>query len=135
MDPSLDMQKAIRARLIASPALVSVVPADNVLDHNSRPEVSPMISIGEGQSLLGPGIKRTRYEVYADLHIWTEEPGLASAKAIAGLIRDALRDGFWTLTAHHVADAYIQTTRFLRDPDGKHGHGIITLRAHLVEVT
>jgi hypothetical protein len=134
MDASLDLQTALRARLIASGPLTSLVPATSILDRNSRPEVFPCILVGDGQTLLGPGVQRLRHEVYADLHAWAVEPGLATVKTIAGLIRDALRDGPWSLTSHHLADAYVQSTRFLRDPSGLHGHAVLTLRAHLVEI-
>ncbi|WP_126978525.1 DUF3168 domain-containing protein [Frigidibacter oleivorans] len=133
MEASLDLQRAIRARLIAAPALTAAVPAGHILDRNAGPELFPCILIGEGQALAGDGLMRTRHEIFLDLHVWADEPGLATAKLICGLIRDTLRDGPWALEAHHVADAYFQATRFMRDPDGRHSHAVITLRAHLVE--
>lgn len=132
-EPSLALQAMVRARLTGSALLTSLVPAAHVLDKNSRPEVFPCILIGEAQTLPGPSMSRTRYEVFADLHIWAEEPGLASCKLIAGAVRDALRDRPWSVAGFHVADAYIQSTRFLRDPDGQHSHGILTLRADMME--
>ncbi|ARE39858.1 hypothetical protein RGUI_1717 [Rhodovulum sp. P5] len=135
IDASLDLQKALRARLVASTEVLGQVPAAHILDRNSRPEVFPCILIGESQSLAGAGLSRIRQELHSDLHIWAEEPGLAISKTIAGAIRAALGEGPWSLDHHHVADLYIQQVRFLRDPDGIHSHGVMTLRAHLVEVS
>ncbi|MFE3837543.1 DUF3168 domain-containing protein [Pseudogemmobacter sonorensis] len=132
-EPSLALQAMLRARMVASGVVTSLVPAAHILDRNTRPEVFPCILIGEAQTLPGPGLMRTRHEVFADLHIWAEEPGLATAKLIAGTIRDALRDRPWTVTGFHVADAYVQSTRFLRDPSGV-SHGVMTLRADMMEV-
>src|SRR5690606_20915740 len=53
MEPSLALQKAIRARLIGTPAVTALVPAANMLDKNSRPEVFPSIIIGEAQTVPG----------------------------------------------------------------------------------
>lgn len=134
-DPSLDLQKAIRARLIGTPAVTALVPAANVLDKNNRPEVFPSIIVGEGQTVPGDGLARNRHTVFADLHIWQAEPGLAQAKAIAGAIRQAFAAPLYTIDGHQVADLLITSTRFMRDPDGIHSHGIVSIEAQLVEVT
>lgn len=132
-DPSLDFQKALRARLVASSAVTSLVPAAAILDRNARPVLDPSIIIGEGQTVPDDGLSRNRHITYADLHIWKTEAGLAGVKQIAGAIRDALADGFWSFDHFHVADMQIAGTRFLRDPDGLHSHGIVSLQARVVE--
>lgn len=134
MEPSLALQKAIRSRLIAASAVTSLVPATSIVDRNGKPATFPCILIGEAQTMQGAGIDRRRSDVYPDLHVWTTEPGLAQAKAIVGAIRDALADGPWTVDGHHVADLHIGSTRFLRDPDGLHAHGVVSISALLVEL-
>lgn len=134
MEPSLLLQKAIRSRLVASPALTAVVPAVAIVDRNARPETFPCILIGESQTVPDEGLFRSRHVVYADLHIWQREDSLTGVKGIAGLIRDALTDGMWSVPGLHVADLYITQTRFLRDPGGLHSHGIITLQANVAGV-
>jgi hypothetical protein len=134
-EPSLAMQAAIRARLVATGAVTSLVPATSILDKNSRPETFPSIIIGEGQTVPDEGLARRRHQVFADLHIWQKEAGLVGAKQIAGAIRDALADTFWNVTGLHVADLHIASSRFLRDPGGLHSHGIITLQASVSETT
>lgn len=133
MEPSLDLQKAIRSRLVASSSVTSLVPAAKILDKNGRPEVFPCILIGEGETMPDDGVARNRHQSFADLHLWQTEPGLAGVKAIAGAIRGALSDGPLSVDGFRVADLRIERSRFLRDPDGIHSHGVISLQARLVE--
>ncbi len=133
-EPSLALQAAIRVRLVASSALVALVPAASILDRNSRPETFPCILIGESQTIPDEGLARTRHQIFADLHIWQKEAGVAGAKQIAGAVREALADTRWTIPGLHVADLYVSSSRFIRDPDGIHSHGVITLQASVVEV-
>jgi hypothetical protein len=134
IEPSLDLQKAIRARLVASSAVTSLVPASAIVDRNWRPEVFPCILIGEGQTLAPEGLSRNRYQVYADVHLWQTENGLTGVKMIAQAVRDALADGALTLDTHRVADLFVHGTRFMRDQDGLHSHGVMMLSATLVEM-
>lgn len=138
-EPSLDLQKAIRARLVATSALTALVPATSIFDRNLRPETFPCIILGEGHTFPGEGLARNRVEVYLDLHLWTAGDSLASVKLIAQAIRSALADRFWTLDAHSVADLYVRSVRFIRDKDSErshdmHSHGVMTLFARLVEL-
>ena len=86
-DPSLVLQKAIRQRLIASGDVLALVPETSVMDSNGRPEVTPCILIGEGQSVL----RRFNATCYATLHVWVQEPGLVKAKDIGSAIVAAVR--------------------------------------------
>lgn len=131
---SLDLQKAIRGRLIASASVTSLVSGSAIFDRNRRPETFPCIILGEGQTLSPQGLARNRYEVYADLHLWASETGLTFVQSVADAIRGALADGQLTLDDHHLADLYVHSQRLQRDADGLHSHCILTLYAHLVEV-
>ena len=133
MEPSLELQKAIRGKLVAASAVISLVPAESILDSNGLPSVFPCILIGEGQSVAGSDIARRRHDCYLDLHVWTEEPGLVHSKAISGAIRGALFDAVWTVPGIHVADLHITQSRFMRDPDGKHGHAVVSITAMVKE--
>ncbi|WP_353641965.1 DUF3168 domain-containing protein [Mesorhizobium sp. WSM2239] len=134
MEPSLDLQKSLRNRLVATSAVTALVPATSILDRNARPELDNAIIIGEGQTLPDEGLARHRHQAFADLHIWRKEVGLAGSKQIAGAIRDALNDGPLTLDHFRIADLRIASTRFLRDPDGIHSHAVMSLEARLVEL-
>lgn len=127
--------KAIRLRLINAPAVTALTPAASIMDRSARPERFPCIIIGEGQTVLeGADYSRLRVRTYADLHIWTQEEGLASLKRIAGAVVDALEDEpFWSVDGHFCADLLLRSVRYMRDPAGQHGHAIVTVEALLVE--
>lgn len=134
MEPSLPLQAAIRARLVASSAVTSIIPATAIVDRNAAPALDHSIVIGEGQTIPDAGIARNRHEVFADLHIWRKEPGLVGSKQAVGAIRDALNDGPLTVAGFHVIDLRIASSRFLRDPGGLHSHAVLSLEARLIEV-
>lgn len=131
-EPSLALQALVRSRLIGSTDLVALVPADHVLDKNVRPEVFPAIIIGEGMTLPDDGLARDRFAVTLDVHVWAEEPGLATVKTISAHARAALVLPF-VVPGFHVADLRFASTRFMRDP-GPYGHGVITVEAIMKEI-
>lgn len=137
MSAELALQKAIRARLIGTDALTQLVPASNILDRNERPNPRPSIVIGEGQSVdEGDSIARTLTRVYMDLHVWVEEPSTETSKRIAGAIRMAVKTGKFPVSdGFHFADCRVRGSRFLRDPDGKTSHAIVTIDALVQEVS
>jgi hypothetical protein len=136
-DPSLALQKAIRARLIASTDVLALIPAGNILDTNGRPEVVPAILLGEGQTVM----RRFNSTSYATIHIWMSEPGLVQAKEVGSAIVDALTfdaeveravlhlDGF---ICH---DLSVTNLQYLRDQHGPYSHGIVTVAGIMKAVT
>jgi hypothetical protein len=135
-DPSLALQKVIRWRIAASTDVLALVPFDNIMDSNSRPEVMPCILIGEGHSVL----RRFNATCYATIHIWFQEPGLVQAKKcasaiVAALTVDAQLDGplnFDDFSSNDLGgfichDLAATNTQFIRDPHGPYSHGIVTV--------
>lgn len=136
MSVDLEVQKAIRARLIATPAVVALVPAGHILDVNQRPAPVPSIILGESQEIdEGTSLKRSHTRIYHTVHVWQREASLEGAKQIAGTIRGAIRAGRLVLPAGlHCADLLVSSGRFMRDPDGEHSHGVLTIEALIAEV-
>ena len=134
MEASLELQKAVRLRLVAATVVTSLVPAASIVDRNGTPSTFPSILLGEGQSVPGGDIARRRHDVFLDLHIWQKETGLAFSKQVAGAIREALTDAVWSIPGLHVADLYVTSSRFLRDPNGTTSHGVLSLTANVLEV-
>lgn len=133
-EPSLPLQAAIRARLVASSAVTSIIPATAIVDRNATPALDNSIVIGEAMTGPDDGLARHRHMIVADVHVWRKEPGLVGAKQVVGAIRAALSDGPLSVAGFHVADLRIASSRFLRDPGGLHSHGILSLEARLVEI-
>lgn len=129
MSADLEVQKAIRARLISFPAVSALVPAANILDRNQRPVPVPGIMLGETQVVdEGTSLKRAHVRVFHTVHVWQREASLEGVKAIAWAVRSAIHSGRLSLGAGlHCADAFVSSTRFLRDPDGETSHGVVTV--------
>lgn len=136
MTPELTLQKAVRERLISSAGVVALVPADNILDRNQRPNPDPSIILGEGQSVDdGDSISRTLTRIYMDLHLWKKELSTQGVKALAGAIRSTINGGRLKLDpGFHCVDCRVSSMRFLRDPDGETSHGVVTVEAKVQEL-
>lgn len=136
MTPEIALQKAVRARLISDIPTISLVPTASILDRNERPNPSPSIIIGEGQSVdEGDSLSRNLTRIYMDLHVWKKEPSTAGVKAISGAIRKAVASGnFPPVDGFHIADCYVQSARFMRDPDGETSHAVVTISAKVQEL-
>lgn len=130
-DPSLAVQKALRARLIATAAVTALVPAGNILDHNQRPAPDPSIVLGEDQVVDAKAtLKRDYVRVIATLHLWKKEASLEGVKAISGAVRRAIG----RVQALNLADpdfvcteCHVESTRFMRDRDGETSHGVVVI--------
>lgn len=135
MSADLAVQKAVRARLIATSAVTALVPASSILDVNQRPAPDPSIIIGEGMALEGDDIARLKQRVVLDLHVWKKEPSLEGVKKIAGTIRTAIHAARFPEAGNaHFGDCRVSSMRFLRDPDGETSHGVVTVEALVAEV-
>jgi hypothetical protein len=127
-EPSLDLQKAIRARLLASADLMALVPGDNIMDSAGRPERFPGINLGEGQTVY----RRFDSTTHATLHIWVQETGLVTSKAIASaivgaLVVDAQIQGVLILDNFICHDLRVTQTQFLRDPHDSLSHCVVSV--------
>lgn len=134
MSAALAVQIAVRTRLVSTAAVTALVPADNIVDINSRPSPDPAIIIGEGQALEYGDIARRGEMVILDLHVWKKETGLEGVKAIAGAIRTAIHTERLAVVGYSCGDSRVTSMRFMRDPDGETAHGVVTVEALVVEV-
>jgi hypothetical protein len=128
------MQTAIRGRLVSTSAVTGLVPADHIRDSNALPDIDPCIIIGEGQSVDEGRIDRKATRVFSTLHVWKKEPGLVGVKDIAWAVRQAVHGAQIVATGYQVGLCYVSSMRYLRDPDGKTAHGIVTVESLLTEV-
>jgi hypothetical protein len=128
-EPSIDLLNAIRQRLSASATFMALVPdALSLRDSNGKPELPLIVNIGETQTIY----RRFDSTVYATLHVWMQEPGLAGSKAIASAIVaavlvDAQIDGALILDNFICHDLRVTQTQFLRDPHGSYSHGVVSV--------
>lgn len=135
MSADLAVQKAIRARLVASPAVTGLVPASSILDRNATPAPRPGIVIGDVQVIdEGTSIARTRERIFHTVHVWKTEPSREGVKEIMAAIRTAIRSARLELAApYHCADWRVRSMRALSDPDGETSHGVMVVDVLAVE--
>ena len=128
MEPSFSLQTAVRARLIASPELIELVPADQILDRHGRPEADRLIIIGTGNTLYSDDYSSFADTATLDVHVWVREPDFSACKTIAHLVRVALKNPPWSAPGYMV-HGLTATARWMRDPDQEFAHGVIGLSA------
>jgi hypothetical protein len=130
IEPTLALQTAIRAALLASPAVTNLVPADHIRSGSTRPDKTPRIIMSDGNTALHGhdyASQRTAW-VYLDLHIWTLDAGQDAAKQIAGFVTAALNNPL-TIEGCDCDHFRVTASRFLRDPDPAFGHGVLSVEA------
>jgi len=133
-EPSLAVQKTLRSRLIASSAVTALVTVGNVALDARRPEAMPCIVIGPATVNFMDCFDVFFDEVFCDLHLWTNESGLSSVKEIAGAIRAVIDASVLTIEGFRVVNSKLASARYVRDPDGEHVHGILSVEA-IVQAT
>jgi hypothetical protein len=130
IEPSIAFQTALRAALIAAPAVTALVPVAQIRAGSTRPAELPCIVLGSPQTQnLGRtsgGSYLTR--VVLDLHVWAIEDGADMARQIGGAVVLALWD------APHADEVGIDAFErpsftYLRDPDPAlaYCHGVGTV--------
>lgn len=70
------------------------------------------------------------WEVTAEVHIWSREPGFSQAKTVAASCYSALADHGPDFPGYRVGWFAMQNQRWLRDPDGLTSHGVMEYRAN-----
>lgn len=126
-EPSLALQTAIRARLIASPHVMELVDATEIRDGDTRPDAFPSIILGDAQvNVAGHYANYRNVTCFMDLHIWAAD--LETAKRIGAAVSKALHPAL-PVNGFDLNDG-LRTERsiFMRDPSGC-GHGVVSLRA------
>lgn len=134
IEPSLAIQRAIRARLAADPAVTALVPAERIFDGRWRTDQLPCIIVGEGSVNYSNEYTETYYnEVYLDVHVWAREEGFEQTKEICGAIRNCLKQAPWSVDSYFVQGISPSNARFIRGKDAENAHAIISVDAVMQE--
>lgn len=133
IDPALALQGALRAALVDSPALAALVPADHIRAGAIRPERLPSVVFADAQvEFLGCAAGSQRLaRVFLTLHIWAQEDGADTARAIGGAVYQALEFGPVDSPELAVDEWNRPRLVWLRDPKPELSltHGVMTLEA------
>ncbi|TPM61103.1 DUF3168 domain-containing protein [Mesorhizobium sp. B2-2-4] len=132
IEPTLALQTAIRAALIAAPAVIALVPADHIRSGSTRPDNLPSIIMSGGQTIfLGNG-SGSQYlaRVFLDLHIWAVEDGADTAQAIGFAVSNILKEAP-DAAGFSFDDFGLPAIRWMRDPEPEKSftHGVLTVEA------
>lgn len=132
IEPTLALQAAIRAALIAAPAVTELVPADHIRGGSTRPDNLPCIIMASGQTIFLGNASGAQYlaRVFLDLHIWAVEDGADTAKAIGFAVSNVLKEA--PDAAAFAFDEFgLPAIRWMRDPDPdkSYTHGVLTVEA------
>lgn len=129
-DPSIEFQTALRAGLIANPAVSALIPAEHIRAGSTRPGNLPTIILANPQTInLGRASGdwlMTR--VFLDLHVWALADGADMARQIGTAVSVALWDRPHSATVG--IDSYQRPSfRYMRDPDPEiaYCHGVGTV--------
>lgn len=133
-EPSLELQGAIRNKLLAASA-VTVLVGERIYDSVPRDgqgnvtAAFPYVTLGEDQVLASLADCYDGADVALTLHAWSRKPGYPEAKKLGNAIAEALHEADLNLSENRLLFLEFEGAQYLRDPDGKTSHGVITFRA------
>jgi len=134
IEPSLALQTAVRSALIASPAVLEHVAADNIRAGAIRPDNTPAIVLAPARvAVLGRASGgQIVAEVRAMLNIWAVDDGSTVAQAVAGAVLAVLMDAP-PADGFSIDEFDRPELAWMRDPDParSYTHGAVSLRAVL----
>lgn len=130
-EPTLVLQRLIRARLIADAGVTDLVPAGSIVSQPRKPDPSPVIIIGEGHAFLADLDDTFHDEAFVIVDAWAREDTTTGVKNIASAIRQALRDRPWTMPGYLCHRLRIEGVEFRRE--GEFARGIVTVSAIMQE--
>jgi hypothetical protein len=133
-EASLDFQKHVRSALTSYLPLIPLVSPNAIFDRIGTPERFPCVLIGESFSEFPDDFSAFFSNITMDLHIWSSATSTAEVKAISHEIRKALMSTPVVMDGNEIVDLQVPSARFLRDPDGIHHHGILTVTAIVREL-
>ena len=133
IEPSVALQTALRATLIADPAVTALVQPNRIRAGSTRPDRFPCIVMGYAQThYLGRASGDQHVtRINLDLHIWAIEDGADTARAIGFAVSKAVtglaneQDGF------SIDQLDQPRVVWLRDPQPElsYVHGVIEIEA------
>lgn len=127
-DPSLSIQDAIIEALLANPNVTALVNL-RVFDKPKADATYPYISMGTSQALTEDAECIEGYEVFHRVDVWSQKPGYAEVKEIAGAVRKAIHRIDLPLSGFALVEIEHRTTDYIRDPNPLTSHAALEFRA------
>lgn len=128
-DPSLELQKAIVARLKTDPGVDAII-AGRIFDAVPDGASKPYVSLGLFQLLPEHGDCLDGGEAFVTLDGWANGPDTVEVKRLGTALAKALDQAPLLLdTPQRLVEITIEQTQYLRDPDGITAHAVLVLHA------
>jgi Protein of unknown function (DUF3168) len=128
-DPSLQLQKAIVARLKADAGVAAIVNG-RIYDAVPGGAVKPYISFGPFQLLPEHGDCLDGGEAFVTLDGWAAGPDTVQVKQLGSAVAKALDLAPIVLESpQRLVEMSVEQTQYMRDPDGITAHAVITVHA------
>lgn len=113
-------------------AITGISPAvagGRVYDQVPEDPTFPYLTIGDEQVIDDGNSCEDGWEVFSDVHIWARPPE-GSKAAIKGIIANIVPviTALTSVTGFNIVIVELNSSRVLRDPDGKTEHAIVTFR-------
>lgn len=130
-DPSLAIQIALVARISELATELSGRVYDDVPPSDQREADTgaafPYVSLGDGQIVPVDEECFDRTTTYFKVNVWSRAQGFPEAKRIAGVIRLGLHEKDLAIGGHILDSLRVESTNYLRDPDGKTRRALLEL--------
>lgn len=126
-DPTLPLQQAISALLLADPDVASLID-DRLFDKIPNAPEFPYASFGEFQLLPELGEGTDAAQSFVTLHTWDRFKSSRATKGLARAVIAALHDQDVVIDGGAVQSLLLESSRVLPDPDGLTSHGVLTFQ-------
>jgi hypothetical protein len=127
--PIIALRKAMRAHLLADPALVTALGGGKIFDEAPRNADPPYVRFAEAQMRDWSAQASRGAEQLLTLAVVTTQRGVGSALALAQQIIDRLDEAPLTLEGHTLIDLRFVSMDAKRDPNGRFARVSIVFRA------
>ena len=128
IDPLLELQGAIVARLEADPVVAALV-GDRVLDRVPAGTSYPYVSMGPSDALSDDVDCINGFDITFQVDAWSDAVGFPEVRRVADAVRRALLATDLSLTENALVTFEHRQTRVMRDRDGLTSHAAITFTA------
>jgi hypothetical protein len=132
--PIVALRKAIRAALIADPALSGLLGGAFVFDEAPRGAALPYVAFGDSQTRDWSTATDRGIEQFLPLNIWSQQRGLAEALTIAARVTDLLDDAALALDGWRLVNLRLVASETKREANGRLARASLRFRAAMEQI-
>lgn len=128
--PFLALQKALLARLAGDAALSALLGGPRIHAEPPRAAEPPYVGLSESRTNDWSTVSDRGHEHLFTLSVWSRQPGIREALAVAGRIEELLEDADLALEGHRLVNLRLLSQEFRRE--GRDGTRRVALRLRAV---